>query len=57
MSTSEQYFRELAACLKRLPNEEREEVLRFYQGGSDKSKVLGNSLKSCGCKARNRRNT
>ena len=31
MSTSEQYFRELAAGLKRLPNEEREEVLRFYQ--------------------------
>ena len=45
MSTSEQYFRELAACLKRLPKEEREEVLRFYQefaqeSGKKKKKKL-----------------
>ena len=39
MSTSEQYFRELAACLKRLPNEEREEVLRFYQEFAQESSL------------------
>lgn len=31
MSTSEQYFHELAACLKRLPPEEREAALEFYR--------------------------